>query len=176
VSAFTPFVLLAVLCLTDAAFAGYRDAAGRDARIFKAELYRRAIRRGMYFGLGVAGVTVALAAAVLAAAPSPGVRFGELTTTAWWMLPILAVYATVVLAAMGLWVVAEADVRTLASVTVLGPFTLIRPLVIAAAGALGAWRAPSFPAALVALGSAALQMGLEPCLGRAWRNGGRPLG
>jgi hypothetical protein len=175
VSASTPLLLLAVLCLTDAAFAGYRDAAGRDARIFKAELYRRAIRRGLCFGFGVAALTVALATAVLAAAPSPPARFAELTTTAWWMLPILAVYATVVLVAMGLWAAAEADVRTLASVTVLGPFTLIRPWVIAAAGALGAWHAPSVPAALVAVGACALQIELEPWLGRAWRGGGQPL-
>jgi hypothetical protein len=175
VSAATPFLLLAILCLTDAAFAGYRDAAGRDARIFKAELYRRAIRRGLRFGFGVAALTVVLATAALAAAPSPYARFAELTTTAWWMLPILAVYATVVLVAMGLWAAAEADVRTLASVTVLGPFTLIRPWVIAAAGALGAWHAPSVPAALVAVGACVLQIGLEPWLGRAWRGGGRPL-
>ena len=44
-NALASLLLLWILCLTDAAFAGYRDAAGRDARIFKAELYRRAIRR-----------------------------------------------------------------------------------------------------------------------------------
>jgi hypothetical protein len=52
----------------------------------------------------------------------------------------------------------------------------MRPWVIAAAGALGAWHAPSAAAALVAVGASALEIAVEPWLGRAWRNGGRPLG
>ncbi len=168
--------LLWILCVTDAAFAGYRDAAGRDARIFKVELYRRSVRRGLRAGLGVTLATGALAAVVVAVAPSPEMRFAELLSTAGSMLPILGVYATVVLMALGLWATAEADVRTLASVTVLGPFTLIRPLVIAAAGAVGAWRAPSIPVAVVALAACALQLAIEPALARGWRGGKRPLG
>jgi hypothetical protein len=176
VIALTPLLLLGVLCLTDAAFCGYRDVAGRDPHIFKAELYRRAIRRGLRFGLGVGALAALLSAAAVALAPSPAARLLELATTARCMLPILAVYATVVLAALGLWAAADADVRTLASVTVLGPFTLIRPWVIAAAGVCGAWGAPSLPAALVAIAACALELMVEPWLGRAWRRGERPLG
>jgi hypothetical protein len=172
----SPALLLGILCLTDAAFAGYRDVAGRDARIFKAELQRKAVRRGLRSGLAVGALVFALAAGAVAVAPSPAARFAELEVTARAMLPVLAVYATAVLAALGLWAAADADLRTLASVIVLGPFTLVRPWVIVLAGALGAWNAPSVPAAFIAVGACALQLALQPWLARAWRRGGRPLG
>lgn len=171
-----PLLLLWILSLTDGAFAGYRDAAGRDAHIFKADYYRRAVRRGMRFALGTNAIAVILAAAVVIAAPSPATRFADLLVTARWMLLPVGAYATVVLGALGLWAAADADLRTLASVTVLGPFTLLRPWIIAAAGVLGAYRAPSTPAALAAVVVCALQGLVEPWLGRAWRAGGRPLG
>jgi hypothetical protein len=169
----SPALLLGILCLTDAAFAGYRDVAGRDARIFKAELHRRAVRRGLRAGL-VVGALV-LAASLVAIAPSPATRFAELEVTARSMLPVLAVYATLVLAALGLWAAADAELRTLASVIVLGPFTLLRPWVIVLAAALGAWNAPSVPAALVAVWACTLELAVGPWLARAWRRGGRPL-
>ncbi|MFT3772840.1 MAG: hypothetical protein QM820_46230 [Minicystis sp.] len=161
-----PLLLLWILALTDGAFAGYRDAAGRDAHIFKADYYRRAIRRGMRFALGTSALSAIVAAAVVIAAPSPAARLGELLVAARWMLLVVGAYATVVLGALGLWAAAEADLRTLASVAVLGPFTLLRPWVIAAAGALGALRAPSTPAAITAVVVCGLQWWVEPWLGR----------
>ncbi|MFO0760220.1 MAG: hypothetical protein U0359_27310 [Byssovorax sp.] len=171
-----PLALLFVLGLTDAAFAGFRDAAGRDARIFKAEYNRRGVRRGLRFGLAVSALSSLLAAAVVVSAPSPAARLAELSVSAWWMVAVLAVYATIVLIALGLWAIAEADLRTLASVTVLGPFTLLRPWVIAAAGAVGAWHAPSTPVVIVAIGASLFQLSIERWMGLGWRGGERPLG
>jgi hypothetical protein len=158
-----PLALFA-LCVTDAGFAGFRDAAGRDARIFKAELFRRAIRRGLLHGIlaGALGLGIALGATLL-------VPFDDLLEAARWMLLPLAGYATLVLAALGVWATAEADLRTLASVVVLGPFTLVRPLVIASAAFLGAWHAPSWPARGAVAAVCALQLAIEPWLGRARR-------
>jgi hypothetical protein len=124
----------------------------------------------------VSGLAAGLAAAVVLSAPSPSERLAEVAVSAWWMVAVLAVYATVVLLALGLWAIAEADLRTLASVTVLGPFTLLRPWVIAAAGALGAWFAPSGSVALLALGACALELLVERWMGLGWRGGRRPLG
>jgi hypothetical protein len=54
----------------------------------------------------------------------------DVTTAAVALLLVAAPYAAVVVVAMVLWLVAGVEGRTLASVTVLGPFTLIRPLVV----------------------------------------------
>ena len=40
-------LVLACLSVLDGGFAGYRDAAGRDGRVFKDQFYRRAVRRGV---------------------------------------------------------------------------------------------------------------------------------
>lgn len=163
-----PAVLLG-LSMADAAFAGYRDAAGRDARVFKVEYYRRAIRRGLKFGL----VTNACALVTLfafAASSSSLTHFVQsFTDAAQTVLCIVGCYAVTVIAALGVWVAGEADVRTLASVLILGPFTLIRPWVIAGAAAAGAWAAPSSAAAVAVVLVCGMQMLIEPLLGRAWR-------
>jgi hypothetical protein len=151
------------LSVTDAAFAGFRDAAGRDARIFKAELFRRAIRRGALLGILVSVIGCGLAAAVAFSG-----NYNDLLQAAQGMLPPLAVYATLVLVAMGVWATAEADLRTLASVVVLGPFTLVRPWVIIGAGALGLMHASAWPSRAAIVIACALQLAIEPWLGRSW--------
>ncbi|WP_375756929.1 hypothetical protein [Corallococcus exercitus] len=157
-------VLLALLAITDASFCGFRVAAGRDARIFKADFYRSAIRRGM--GRGVFTTAVVGAGIAGACLFAPGL-FSQLLVCAQAILWVLLPYATLTLVGMGVWAAAEADARTLASVVVLGPFTLIRPWVIAAAAAVGAWKAPGLTAALVTVAACGVQLALEP-----WMNVG----
>ena len=160
--------LLACLAVTDGGFCGFRDAAGRDARIFKEEYYRRATRRGLLYGLAGMAVSGSFVALAIAVSPAPRALYFELITTGTWLLPILVAYATLVLLALGFWAAAEADIRTLASVVILGPFTLIRPYVVAAAAALAAWKAPSAEAAGLAVAVCFVQLTLEPWMGRAW--------
>jgi hypothetical protein len=154
-----PLALFA-LSVTDAGFAGFRDAAGRDGRIFKTELFRRAIRRGLRYGILASALGLLIALAVN--------RFDELLEAARWMMLPLAAYASAVLCALGVWATAEADFRTLASVIILGPFTLIRPWVIAFAALLGALHAHTWPARGAVIAVCALQLAIEPWLGRAW--------
>jgi hypothetical protein len=165
-----------VLCVVDGAFAGYRDAAGRDGRIFKAELYRRAIRRGARYGLGVSVATALVVAIAVVSAPAPAARYDELVECARWMLIPIGAYATAVLVALGVWSTAESDLRTLASVIVLGPFTLARPYLIAAAAAVGVAVAPSVPAAIAVGVACGLQLLVGPLLGRAWSRNPRLFG
>jgi hypothetical protein len=68
-------------------------------------------------------------------------------------------------------VAAEADVRTLASVVILGPFTLVRPYVICAVALIGVWKAPSAVVATLVVAACGLQLSLEPWMGRGWRRG-----
>jgi hypothetical protein len=160
-------LLLCLLAMTDAAFCGFRAAAGRDARIFKNDYFRRAIRRGLAQGFLTSALVAAGIAGMLLLSPAPLERLAELSSTARSMLWVLFPYATLVLAALGVWLAAEADARTLASVLLLGPFTLIRPWVIVAAAVVGALYAPNLAVALAAVGACGLQLTIEPLLD--WR-------
>jgi len=165
-SEWIPFGLLWTLAVVDGGFAGFRAAAGRDGRIFKEAYYRAAIRRGLRYGLAVTALAGAAITVVALASPSPQARLAELMPGAQVMLAVLGGYATLVLLALGVWATAEADLRTLASVVILGPFTMIRPWVIAGAAAWAAHVAPSDISAAVALGAGAMQLTLEPLLNR----------
>src|SRR5262249_41343378 len=126
-SAWTSFVLLWTLSIVDGGFAGFRASAGRSGRVFKDAYYRAAIRGGMRAGV-MLGLFVALVAAVVMLSSEwPRARVEELAGCTERLLMVLGGYATLVLIALGVWSTAEADVRTLASVIILGPFTLIRP-------------------------------------------------
>ncbi|RYZ44055.1 MAG: hypothetical protein EOO71_00865 [Myxococcaceae bacterium] len=154
-------LLLGLLSVTDAAFAGFRVATGRDARIFKADFYRAAIRRGLLRGLfSVMGLGVGIAVACTLAPP----LFSQLLACAQAMLWVLLPYTTLTLVGMGVWATAEADVRTLASVVLLGPFTLIRPWVIVVAAVAGVSQAPGLAAALITVTACGVQLALEPWL------------
>lgn len=168
-------LLLACLSVLDGGFAGYRDAAGRDGRVFKEQFYRRAVRRGLRHGLAVTLLVGALVGLAVMTSPDPAARLAALLDAAEALGTVVGAYATVVLLALAVWMVAEADVRTLASVTVLGPLTLLRPWVVAAGAAWGVAHAGDHVAMVLTGVACALQLGVEPWLGRAWRRGGRPL-
>lgn len=161
--------LLAVLAIVDAAFAGFRAAAGRDARIFKYAYYRRAM---LFAAAAGAGLVVALAAATMTAlliTAAPGAVYAELLGIGARMLQVFLGYTLLVLAALALYATARVDLRILATVAILGPFTLIRPLVIVAATIWGvAHGASPFAFCLTVASSASVLL-----LGRAidWHAG-----
>jgi hypothetical protein len=168
-------LVLACLSVLDGGFAGYRDAAGRDGRVFKDQFYRRAVRRGLRHGLAVTALVGLVVVALVATSQDPVARLTSLLVPARVLGLVLGGYASVVLLALAVWMVAEADLRTLASVTVLGPFTLLRPPVMVVAAALGLWDAPDLVSQGVTLLACLLQLGVEGWLGRGWRGGRRPL-
>ena len=164
-------VLLAllVLALTDAVFCGYRDAAGRNPLIRKESFYRRALRRGMRFGFANAALAAVLLAVLLASSPHPGALWADCTAAGGNLLWVLVPYATIVLLALGAWTAAEQDVRTLASVVLLGPLSLARPVVILGGAVVAIASRPSAPIVALAVATAALQLSTGPLLARAWR-------
>ncbi len=148
--------LLGLLAVLDAGFCGFRDAAGRDRRIDKAPYYRAAVRRGMALGLGllaIAFVPIALIG-----------TWPDLFHVAGRMVQVYGAYALLVVAALGVYLVLEGDARTLATVAILGPFTLLRPLVIAAGGVWGAVEAEHGTTAVVACAAATAMITFEPLL------------
>lgn len=129
--------LLAALAVLDAAFAGFRAAAGRNARIFKRAYYTRHMLLGSLFGMilvvALGGVTLLL----LAGSAAPVARYAELVSVGKRMLWVFVPYAALVLSALVLYMVSDHDLRAFATVAILGPFTLLRPWLIAAGGAVG---------------------------------------
>jgi hypothetical protein len=163
-----PPLLLAVLAIVDAGFSGYRSVQGANPRIRKEAYHRRAIRRGLQVGVLACVGTAALLAALFLGSPSAA-AWNDLLERATVLIWSFGTYATLVLLGIGLWFVAEADLRTLASVVILGPFTLIRPLWILATCLGAAVGATTWLGAVAPLLAAGTQLAIEPWLARELR-------
>lgn len=157
-------VLLGVLGLFDAVFAGFRAAAGRDARLYKVDYYLRSVWLGAITGALVIAIVSALIAVTLSLSSNPNALFESYLQSARHLLWIYGIYATIVLLAMGMWTYPAPDIRVLASVLVLGPFTLIRPLVIVAGGAFALALATQYQVRALCAVAIALQLSIEPIL------------
>ncbi|MBK8259594.1 MAG: fatty acid desaturase [Polyangiaceae bacterium] len=129
--------LMVAFAVLDLAFAGFRAAAGRDGLIEKRAYYTRAMGEGAGLGLAFSAVMALVTWAVVRRAEDPGALFAELVATGSRMLLVFGGYAVLVLAALIVYTIAKHELRTLATVAILGPFTLIRPWVIACAAAFG---------------------------------------
>lgn len=129
--------LLAALAIVDAAFAGFRAAAGRNARIFKRAYYTRSVLLGALFGAALVAVLAGLTLLLLAASADPAQRYAELVAVGQRMLWVFIPYAGLVLGALALYFVSDHDLRAFATVAILGPFTLLRPWVIAVGAVVG---------------------------------------
>jgi hypothetical protein len=165
------FVLLGLLVLVDGLFCGFRAAAGRNPRIHLWGYYRKSILRGGMGSLGVIALFLAVAAAGASFLGEP--LWSELEHAAHAMVRIYGIFATTVLAAIALYLTASFDLAVLASVLVLGPFTLIRPWVIGAGALWVAAQAGPGLTALLALAAGAVMARFEQLLslGRPpWRD------
>ena len=147
--------LLALLAIVDAAFAGFRAAAGRDARIFKYAYYKRALLRGAGAGTGLVLALAAATGVALLVTPAPAALYAELLEIGARMLQVFLGYALLVLAALALYGTARLELRILATVSILGPFTLLRPLVVVGATSWGVALGASPIAAALTVGSSA---------------------
>lgn len=153
-----PLALVA-LALVDGALLGFRAAAGRSGRLDKAAYYRRAVALGAGHAAAVTAGGVALALA-LAAYGGAG-TWASLVAAGRAAAAVYAAFAAVVLAALAVWAVPVTEVRTIASVTVLGPGTMLRPWVLVAGLAASVHAQPRWEVALLALYAAAGMLPLE---------------
>ena len=156
------------LFLLDAGFIGFRDAAGREGRIFKWQgYYQRAVLRGVTAGLLALGGVGAVAAVALFLGPANTLETWEQALQP--MLAVYSAYTLAVLSALSLWLVPLVEFRTLASVLVLGPFTLIRPLVVLLGALMTMAVSPTVEVFLPACAVVLAGNGLEPLLERRHR-------
>ena len=155
--------VLGALALLDGCFSGFRAAAARDARTDKRAYARAACAQGTRCGLLV---LMAIAACSLAAVADEPVRYSEFVRAGQRMLIVLVPYAAIVLAALlGYITLRRTSPQTLMSTLILGPFTLMRPLVVAVAVLLGV-AGPDPAVRAVTVLSGVLILAVEPLLRR----------
>jgi hypothetical protein len=125
-------LLLYFLATIDAACSGYRAACGRNALIHKEAYYRSAILRGALAGQATVAISGLGAVIMLFSASDPDLLWSDFLRAGELMVLVYVPYAVLVLAAFVLRIVASVNLRSLVSVLVFGPFTLIRPVVVVA--------------------------------------------
>ncbi len=127
-------LLLWLLATVDAACAGYRAAAGRNALINKTAYYRRALLRGALYGqiaVALAGLPFFVLYRLYPA------LWPAMHEAAWRMLWVYAPYALLLSLAFAVRLYPSVDWRSITSTVIFGPFTLLRPLVAVAGLAWG---------------------------------------
>ncbi len=125
------------LCLLDGALVGYRTVCGRTALVRRHRLDRCGIRLGIAAGLAVVAALAVWFGAVLAVADDPKRTIAGLTASGARMLAVYAAMAAVTTVALAVYAWAPPRWGSLSMVTVLGPLTLLRPVVLAAGAAAG---------------------------------------
>ena len=163
-------LLLGVLAFIDGVLCGFRAAAGRNPRIFLWSYYGASMRRGAVFALFT--IVLFLGAGLVLRAVGGEPAWSSLLAAAGKLVMVFGVYATLVLAALGLYLSSSFDLGVLASVIVLGPFTLVRPLIILAGGVWVAATSDTLGASAMSLAAALVMANFERilALGRPpWR-------
>lgn len=157
-------LLLWLLATVDSAFIGYRDAAGRNALIEKRAYYRHAMLRGALMGQIAVGIVGIVAAAMLAVEPQPARLFESFEQAATRMLMVYVPYALILTITFFFRAIPSVDIRSITSVLVFGPFTLIRPFVVLAGAIWGLLAAPTARVLLLLVLIVSLMLGLEHVL------------
>lgn len=158
--------LLWLLATVDSTFIGYREAAGRNALIEKRAYFRRAMIRGLIAGQIAVAIVGLVAVGMLATTSQPARLFDTLEHVAARMLMIYLPYAAIIALTFFIRAIPSVDIRSITSVLVFGPFTLIRPLVVLAGAIFGLLAAPTPPVLLLVVLTVSLMLGMEYVLGR----------
>jgi hypothetical protein len=151
-----------LLALVDAAFAGFRAATGRNARISKRRYYAQAAARGL--ALGVIGMAVT---ATVILVPL-GDRFDDLVVAGVLMGQVLLPFAAVVVLSMVAYWLLPMRESTFVILVGLGPFTLVRPLVVVAAVVWAGLGTDDWLVRLDAVVAAVAVLAVEPLTHHRW--------
>lgn len=160
---------LSLLAVLDGLLVGMRAAAGRDGRVRKVGYYARAQLAGLCASAGLVGAAWLLAAGLLARSRDPDALWGDFMAAGRPALVCWGAYAVVAVLALGVYLWAalvrhSTELRTWATVLVLGPFTLTRPAVVLVGLGLAVWTRPRFEVIALAAFLACGALGLEPLL------------
>ena len=152
---------LYILALLDGLLCGARVSMGRSAAIAKRRYYLRAQLRGLIGAQIMATIALSALALVAAFSSHRAALRADLETAAERMLWIFGPYAALVLVNILLRLVPSTDIRSATSVTMLGPLTAIRPLVMMVGVFNGIWSSALWETRLLGSFVLALMLGLE---------------
>ena len=113
------YLLATVLTL----FVGFRDAAGRNARITKKHYYRNCVIRA--FALGQAGLLPLVGLAFLLSADLSVIEHISNRS-----VPIFLAYTSLVFITFVPYAIPNWEIKSLVTVVVFGPLTLLQPLIV----------------------------------------------
>ena len=153
--------LLWLLATVDSAFIGYREAAGRNALIQKRAYFRHALIRGALFGQLAVLIVGVITAIALATSSDGEALFAKLELIGARMLAVYIPYALIILITFCIRAVPSVDIRSITSVLIFGPFTLIRPLIVLAGAVWGVVAAPGAVTIAITVLIVSLMLGLE---------------
>jgi hypothetical protein len=155
---------LVLLALVDGALIGFRAGAGRLGLVDKAAHMRRAVLLGALASAAIAtgGVTLAFA---LTALSGPD-RWASLVTGGAAAVQVFGLFAGLMLGALAVWLVPITELRTFVTVSLLGPGTLLRPLVIVGGMAYAFVRSPTWETFVLGVYGASAMLLVEPWLTR----------
>jgi hypothetical protein len=158
-------ISLWLLATLDAAFAGYREAAGRNALINKRSYYVRAMLRAALFGQLAVAITGGIILVLLSRSDDPQLLLADLNNVGIHMLFTYVWYALLIILAFLVRLMPSVDFRSITSTVVFGPLTLVRPVVAVAGIAWGVIAAPRIETLGLGLFVLILMLSIEPALG-----------
>jgi hypothetical protein len=168
-------VALSALALFDVLLSGTRAAAGRDGRIAKPPYYRAAGLRALAAGVLVIAANAALVAVLVATAPQPADAWPRMLQAGVRCVEVFGAFATATLIAILFWFAPVRELRIVPTLVVLGPLTLIRPLVVVGGLLYAVFDAVDWRVWLAGVAAGGSMIGIEFVLGRAYRGRWRRL-
>jgi hypothetical protein len=159
---------LASLALFDVLLSGTRAAAGRDGRIAKPAYYRDAAWRSIVAGIVLVSANAAFVGALVATAPDPAAAWSDLVQAGARCVEVFGAFATLTLIAILFWFAPVRELRIVPTLVVLGPLTLVRPLVIVGGLLFAVAGASSWRVWLAGTVAGASMLAVEQVLGRGY--------
>jgi hypothetical protein len=156
-----------LLATLDAAFTGYREAAGRNALIDKRRYYRRAMLRGALFGQLAVLIAAVVVLITLTVASDRRLLISDFERAGAHMLWVYLPYAGIILIAFAIRLFPSVDIRSITSTIVFGPLTLVRPLVAIGGVAYGIVAAPRIATVVLGLLILSMMLSLERAMSTA---------
>ena len=158
-------ITLLLLALLDGSFAAFRASVGRTGLINHRQSDFQAARRGA--GLVCALLAPAIAEVCVDLLVHPA-HLEQYTRAGKAMLEVYGPYALLVIIALGCYAALDWRLKYLASALILGPFTLLRPVIAVLGGALGLAQGKNTAVAAAVALSVIAVLAVEPLAGRLW--------